>query len=320
MRQLWMVCGVLLPLLLGSSLRIDARTDLQAAQGEQTYNLRVAVDEVVVSFHAADAMGAPIDDLKLNELHLLDNGKVPARILDFQLLQNLPLRAGILLDTSDSMQGHLSLNRRIALEYAQQVLRRKTDQAFVMDFGRTSSVLQPLTNNPAALSEAVSKMAPQGPGGIRGTAVFDAIFRGCLYEFGQAGHAASGNFILLFSDGEDNAGYISLKDAVDTCQRTNTAIYAFRPELQSGEGSTGPATLAELARETGGRVFHDDSAAGIDEGLRSIEADLRNQYRLVYKPAALKHDGSFHRIALEMPERVDSVAIRSGYYAPEHSN
>jgi hypothetical protein len=79
------------------------------------------------------------------------------------------------------------------------------------------------------------------------------------------------------SDEARNSGYTSLKDAVDTCQRTNT---------------------------------------GIDESLRSIEADLRNQYRMVYKPAGLKHDGSFRAIQLEGPARAEKIVVRSGYYAP----
>jgi Ca-activated chloride channel family protein len=316
MHQLRVVHGVLFFLLLG---RLDAQTDAAAPQDETTFNLRVSVDEVVVSFHVADARGLPVNDLKLSELRLLDNGKLPIKIIDFQLLNDLPIRAGVLLDTSDSMQGQLSRNRMIATQYAQQVLRRQTDQTFVMDFGRVSSVLQTLTGDPVALAAAVRKVPPPAPTGIHGTAIFDAIFRACLYEFGKVDHVASGNFILLFSDGEDNASYATLKDAVDMCQRTNTAVYAFRIEAQSREGSTGPATLVELAGKTGGRVFPGhDSADEVASDLRAIEADLRNQYRLVYKPSELKHDGSFHNIVLEPPERVDSISIRSGYYAPEH--
>jgi Ca-activated chloride channel homolog len=307
---------VLIFLLLG---KLDAQTDAVAAQDRPTYNLRVAVDEVVITFHATGADRRQVNDLKLSELRLLDKGKPPARVIDFQFLQDLPIRAGILLDTSDSMQAHLSGNRTIAIEYAQQVLRRQSDLAFVMDFGRVSTVSQALTNDPYAFAAAVRKVPPPGPGGIRGTPIFDAIFRACLYEFGNADHAASGNFILLFSDGEDNASYATLKDAVDMCQRTNTAIYAFRPETQGSQGSTGLATLAELTAETGGSVFPardiaDEAAAD----LRIVEADLRNQYRLVYKPAGLKHDGSFHNIVLEAPERVESIRIRSGYYSPAH--
>jgi Ca-activated chloride channel homolog len=279
MRQPRVLYGVLLFLLLG---RLHAQTDATPLQDKPTYHLRVSVDEVVITFHAADGNGLAVNDLKLSELRLLDNGKPPARINDFQLLQDLPIRAGILLDTSDSIQAHLSGDRTIAIQYAQQVLRRQTDQAFVMDFGRVSSVQQSLTDDPVALAAAVRKTPPQRPSGIRGMAMFDAIFRACLYEFGSADHPASGNFILLFSAGEDNASYTALKDAVDMCQRSNTAIYAFRSESPRGEGSTGPATLAKLAAETGGRIFPGHEASDeIATDLRAIEADLRNQYRLV---------------------------------------
>ena len=103
------------------------------------------------------------------------------------------------------------------------------------------------------------------------------------------------------------------------CQRTSTAIYAFEPEARDRGVSTGPATLAELTAETGGRVLHGrDSGDEVAADLRAIEHDLRNQYRLVYKPAALARDGSFHHIVLESPERVDKTVVRSGFYAPEH--
>ncbi len=316
MGQPRIVCGVLVFLLAG---RLHAQTGVKPLQDEPAYHLKVSVDEVVITFHAADENGRPVNDLKLSELRLLDKGKPPARIIDFQELRDLPIRAGILLDTSDSMQEQLSSNRTIGVQYAQQVLLVQTDQAFVMDFGRVSSVQQSLTGDPSALATALRKVPPQSPSGIRGTAIFDALFRACLYEFGPADHPASGNFILLFSDGEDNASYTVLKDAVDMCQRTNTAIFAFRSESSQGEGSTGPATLAKLASETGGRVFPShDSADEIAADLHAIEADLRNQYRLVYKPTGLIRDGSFHNILLEVPERVKNVVIRTGYYAPAH--
>jgi Ca-activated chloride channel homolog len=83
--------------------------------------------------------------------------------------------------------------------------------------------------------------------------------------------------------------------------------------------SDGPKTLAQLASQTGGRVFKNEgSDEAIYNDLRTIEADLRDQYRLVYKPAELKHDGSFHRIQLKGPERVESIVVREGYYAPLH--
>ena len=292
----------------------DAQTSPVSNQNSSSYKLSVTVDEVTLTFHAADIHGLPVNDLKLSELKLLDNGKPPRRILTFDSLQDFPIRAGILMDTSQSMEEHLSGNRAIAIQYAQRLLRQQTDQAFVMDFGYVSRTLQPWTGDPVSLTYGIRRVTAGKANPLGGTALYDTIFRACFNEFGKIDHAASGNFILLFSDGEDNASHTSLQEAVDICQRSNTAIYAFRTESKLSF-STGPATLTELAAETGGRVFHDDdSEAAIYNDLRTIEADLRNQYRLIYNPAELKHDSSFRRIELRAPERVETINIRSGYY------
>jgi Ca-activated chloride channel family protein len=51
--------------------------------------------------------------------------------------------------------------------------------------------------------------------------------------------------------------------------------------------------------------------------LRFIEANLRNQYLLVYRPAEMTHNGAFHRIELLGPDRVADIHVRTGYYAPK---
>ena len=66
---------------------------------------------------------------------------------------------------------------------------------------------------------------------------------------------ATGNFILLFSDGVDDDSHAYLSEAVDMCQRSRTAIYAFGNSGKS-RFSAGQKTLEELAGKTGGRVFY----------------------------------------------------------------
>ncbi len=277
------------------------------------YRLNVSVDEVILTFHAADAHGLPVNDLKLSDLTLLDNGAPPAAILDFQLEQNFPIRAGILIDTSGSMSSHLYRDQSIATQYAQQLLRQQTDQAFVLTFDRTTHLAQPWTNNPTALTAAIH--TPHGDP-IAGTALYDSLYAACRSQFGAIDHRSSGNFILLFSDGEDNGSFLDLETAVDMCQRTNTAIYAFSSNPHDGSFHPGTAILAQLAAQTGGTVFHDDDPDALTD-LRTIEASLRNQYRLVFRPATLAHDGAFHPIVLATPDRVATLTIRSGYYAPK---
>jgi VWFA-related protein len=321
MRQTWIVCGLLIFTLFAQGRRIDSQTNtsIAAAPGAGGYNLSVAVDEVSLIFHAEDTHGLPVNDLKLSELSLLDKGKPPRKILAFELLRDYPIRVGILVDTSSSMREHLAAIRAISSKYAQSLLRQQTDQALVVDFGNRSKILQPWTGDPNALIKAIggataSEMSLLGST----TALFDTLYATCHYEFGKINHAASANFIMLFSDGEDDSSHVSLKQVVDMCQSVDTAIYAFRAQ-DSSFSSAGPRILTELASETGGRVFRDNnSPAGIYDDLRTIEANLRNQYRLIYTPPEVKHDGSFHRIELKMPDRVDSLTVRSGYYAPMH--
>jgi Ca-activated chloride channel family protein len=316
MRASRIACGLFL-----LAMCADARPmGLQTAP----YNLSVSVDEVSLSFHAADAHGLPVNDLKLDELSLLDNGKPPGKILAFGPLRDFPIRAGILMDTSVSVAEYLPRNRAIASEYVRRLFRQQADEAFVMDFDFESRIAQPWTSDKNALVAGMRRITPDGVSRLGGTAIIDSIYRACLNQFGRLDHAAnaagtaagSANFILLFSDGEDNASHAYLNEAVEMCQRSNTAIYTFRVHPES-RFSDGPKTLTQLASQTGGRVFkNEDSDEAIYGDLRTIEADLRNQYRLVYKPAELKHDGSFHRIKLKGPDRVESIDVRTGYYAP----
>ena len=314
--QPWLTFGLLIVALVAVPLHADAQTQDGAAQSNVPYHLSVSVNEVSLTFHAAGAHGLPIRDLRQDELHILDNGTPPRRIVSFQSMENFPIRAGILMDTSESMEGYRARNRAISIEYAQRLLRQHTDQAFVMNFDSQSSVVQPWTSDANALTAGVRRFMTDGSRHLSGTAIFDSIYRACLNQFGKLDHGGSANFILLFSDGEDNASHASVQDAIDTCQRTNTAIYVVRAEPETSL-STGPKTLAELASKSGGRVFYDDeSDAGIYSDLQIMEGNLRDQYRLIYQPAELKRDGSFHRIELQAPERVDSITIRAGYYAP----
>jgi len=281
--------------------------------------LQMSVDEVVLTFHATDSHGLPINDLTLGEFKLFDNGIAPRKIVVFDSLVDRPINAGVLLDTSESMQQTLPESRSIALQYAQRIFRRKSDQAFVMDFGYSSEIAQSLTTDPSLLSQSIRNIRQGKMNPLGGTSLFDTIFRACLYGFGKVNSSAIGNFILLFSDGQDNSSHTSLDEASGACQRSNTAIYAFRVSPDAGQYSVGPKLLADLAAKTGGRVFPaDETEDAIWSDLKTIESEMRNQYRLVYNPAKLKHDGSFHAIELQPPDRVDRIEIRSGYYAPVH--
>ncbi len=211
------------------------------------------------------------------------------------------------------MLGHLLRNQAIANEYITHLLRKQTDRAFVMGFDFDSKVVQDWTTDSDALAASLRNLDTGRSSRLGGTALFDSIYKACRDQFGIANPLA-GNFILLFTDGIDNASHARLEDDIDICQKANTAIYIFSAEPKTLI-SDGQKTLSALAAETGGTSFFDQTRETIWADLRIIDAKLRSQYRLVYKPQHFRRDGSFHRIKLDSPTRGGVITTRSGYYA-----
>jgi Ca-activated chloride channel homolog len=289
------------------------QTTQAPATATDPYTFSVTVDEVSLTFHAADFHDVPMDDLKIDDLRILDNGKKPRKIVSFEVHQNLPVRFGILMDTSRSMLGYLRRNQAIAGQYITQLLRKQTDRAFVMRFDSESKVLQSWTGDSDALTASLHNIATDHASRLGGTALFDSIYKACRDQFGTADPLA-GNFLLLFTDGIDNASHARLEDDIDICQKANTAIYIFSVEPKS-IFSEGQKTLRNLATQSGGNIFFDQTEESIRDDLRVIDTNLRSQYRLVYKPQQFKRDSSFHRIKLDSPTRGGVITTRSGYYA-----
>jgi len=288
-------------------------------EGAGPYTLKVGVNEVSLPFHVADFHGTAIGDLTLGDLRLLDNGKGPKQIVAFEVYRDLPIRGGVLIDTSRSVLENLKRNQQISIDYVRQFLRKQTsdrpgDEAFVMRFDSDTKLLQDWTGDGELLAASIRNVAADHESRLGGTAIYDAVYKACRDQFGNASGIATGNFLMLFSDGLDNASHTRIEDDVDICQETNTAIYVFSGASKS-MFIEGQKTLTDLAEQTGGHIFFEQSAEGIHGDLRLIEANLRSQYRLVYKPAKLKTDGSFHRIRLESPSRGGVITARSGYYA-----
>lgn len=320
MRRFWIICSVLTLALFADAHSAKLQRETAEVQSVPPLSFNVSVDEVSLTFHATDAHGLPITNLKMSDLTVYDNYKSPRKILLFKSLRDAPIRAGILLDTSESMEAVISRDRAISTEYIQRLLRPQTDHALIEDFGYVSRIIQPWSNDPLALAAGIGEATAGRENPLGGTALFDALYSACLYQFGKVGSPSIGNCILLFTDGEDNASHVDLKNVVDVCQRSNTSIYAFHPEPTEGYPS-GLRNLNLLTEQTGGRIFHvDDSEAAIYKDLSSIDSDLRNQYWLIYRPAELKHNGLFHQVYVGSSNAADHITIdvRSGYYAPDH--
>ena len=136
--------------------------------------IRLGVNEVNLIFTVTDKHGHYISNLQQRDFALLDDGKAPARVKSFHQQINLPMRVGIVIDASTSIRQRFEFEQQSANEFLLQILKAKSDRAFVMGFDVTPTVTQDWTNNIDGLESGVSRLRPGG-----GTALFDAVYTAC---------------------------------------------------------------------------------------------------------------------------------------------
>src|SRR5215813_2542386 len=78
--------------------------------------IRKRVDEVVAFFTVTKGHKY-IQDLTQSEIRIVDDGKPPARISEFGRESDLPLRLGILMDTSDSVSLQFEFEQKAASHF-----------------------------------------------------------------------------------------------------------------------------------------------------------------------------------------------------------
>jgi VWFA-related protein len=279
-------------------------------QDQPTETIRVQVNEVNLIFTVTDKKGKFITGLKRENFGLLDDGRPPLAVLRFTQQTNLPLRVGVMLDTSSSIRQRFQFEQDSAIEFFLQILHRD-DRAFVEGFDIQTDLAQDFTNNVDLLNQGIRKLRPGG-----GTALFDALYKTCkdqmltLQETGAVRRA-----LILVSDGDDNYSRVQESDAIKMCQRADTIVYTISTNISPSKDK-GDDVLKQISEATGGQAFYPTRLEDVAIGFRNIEEELRSQYHLVYRPANLKMDGSFRTIYLQATDPRYHVRAQKGYFAP----
>ena len=273
--------------------------------------IRLGVNEVNLIFTVTDRHGHYIPNLQQRDFALLDDGKAPARVKSFHQQINLPIRVGIVIDASTSIRQRFEFEQQSATEFLLQILKTKSDRAFVMGFDVTPTVTQDWTNNIDGLEAGVNRLRPGG-----GTALFDAVYTACrdkLQDISR-GKEPVRKAMVLISDGDDDQSRVYLDEAVKECQRAETIIYTVSTNWTPSRGK-GDQVLSQMASETGGQAFFPPSVEDMSKSFSSIEEELRSQYALTYTPADFKEDGAFRPIYLYCNDRRYQARTRKGYFA-----
>ena len=208
---------------------------------------KIAVEVKTVSVLATvrDKHGKIVSNLTKDDFQLDEDGR-PQTINYFAHESDLPLRLGLLVDTSLSQRRVLDQERSASYSFLDKLLRQDKDLAFVIQFDREVELLQDFTPSRPQLQAALQKLStPQfdagggsngGGGGSGnggggrgrgsrggGTLLYDAIFLGSDELMSkQQGRKA----LIVLSDGVDHGSRETMAEAIATAQRADTIIYS----------------------------------------------------------------------------------------------
>jgi Ca-activated chloride channel family protein len=287
--------------------------DPNAADGvDPVTTIRSTTNEVNVVFTVTDKHGRRITDLKQGDFRVLDDNKPPQEIRSFHAEANLPLQVGLLIDASNSVRDRFKFEQQSAVEFLNQTIHPRYDQAFVVGFDVTPEVTQDFTDNTEKLAHGVHELRPGG-----GTALYDALYFACRDKLMKAPKSTTvRRAIILLSDGEDNQSHVTREEAIEMAQRAEAIVYTISTNV-SGTKGAGDKVLERIADATGGRPFFPFQIRDVANAFAEIQDELRSQYAIAYKPADLKADGHYRTIEIVANDRKNlRVRSRRGWYSP----
>lgn len=285
----------------------------QGSSGQQTgpvTTIKVPVNLVNVLFTVTDKKNHLVLDLTKDDFKVFED-KQPQRIAFFSRETNLPLRIGILIDTSNSIRERLRFEQEAAIDFLNTTVRPGKDLAYVVGFDVTPQLVQDYTDDVNKLADAIRNLQAGG-----GTGLFDAIYFASKEKmlYFPPPEPYLRRVMVVVSDGRDNQSEHTRDEALAMAQRGEVTIFAISTN-RTGIESQGDKVLKYLAEQTGGQAFFPFAATDVAEDFRQIARELRSQYSLAYTSTNTAHDGTFRKIAVDATEKGYHVRAKAGYWA-----
>jgi Ca-activated chloride channel family protein len=281
-----------------------------AVQADDPARIRVDVTRVNLLFTVTDKKGRFVTDLAKDDFEVFE-AKRPQQIQEFSAETDLPLRLGILIDTSNSIRDRFKFEQEAASEFVRSVMRSRQDKAMVVSFDSTAELVSDLIDDEAKTEEAIRSLRPGG-----GTALYDAVYFACRDKLSQ--DQPKHKFrraIVVLSDGDDNQSRYTRDQALEMAQRADVVVYTISTNI-SRVDTDGDKILKYFSEKTGGRAYFPFKVEDLTQSFENINNELTHQYIILYRPEPLKTDGLFHPIELRVKGRKElMVRVRPGYYA-----
>ena len=329
-----------------------AAATLQGQQQKQqeggSFRFKTGVELINVTASVSDVSGRFVRGLQKDDFTVYEDGQ-RQEVTHFSA-ERSPVSLGVVLDTSDSMDGEKIQAAKAALNRFLYDLLDPQDEIFLYTFDDDPRLLQGWTTDRQALSRSISRIRTDGA-----TAMYDAVAEAIpLAATGRHQKRA----VVLISDGNDTSSHTSLVDLKQLVRESEVMIYAIgidgagrpsvqpsprppvrmppmpipfpgaprrpggRPQIQwpprpgSGGASdrVNAVALRDLTDDSGGRTEIIREPRDLNPATEGIASELSQQYYLGY-PAPGKSDGRWHSIRVEVNNRNYRVRARRGYVA-----
>jgi Ca-activated chloride channel family protein len=290
----------------------NARSDIARRFGGAVF--RSSVDEVNILFAATDH-GKSVTNLTSADIGLRDNGQSPNAILNFRNESQLPLRLGLVIDTSNSVMDRFKFEQAAAVKFLEKVVTDANDLAFVVAVNNSVLMVQDFTSDREQTAHAINELAPGG-----GTALWDAVNYATEKLANRAETQPVARVLVVISDGEDNSSSATLKEVIATALRSEVAIYTVSTRDVTNEEESavlGDRALQTISDLTGGASYVPGAVSHLSRSLSQLQEVIRSRYLISYRPAGFRRDGHYRpiNISAEKDGHKLRVYARRGYYA-----
>src|SRR5215813_9321017 len=145
----------------------------QPARPDELSVITVDVTRVNLLFTVTDRKGRFITDLTKEDFEVIESKK-PQVIQEFTAESDLPLRLGVLIDTSNSIRERFKFEQDAAIEFLNNTIHANQDRAMLVSFDTKAELVSDLVSDTEKLATAIRSLRPGG-----GTSLYDAIFFAC---------------------------------------------------------------------------------------------------------------------------------------------
>ena len=287
------------------------------AAPQPTITFKSGVEAVTVSAIVRDRRGKVVKNLKKSDFELLDSG-TPRAIDDFYA-GDAAVSLGILLDISGSMDvGGNMARARQAVDLALTNLQQDRDEAALFTFDSALQEVHTFTNQ----LHRITSISLQGkPWGM--TSLYDAIAKTAERVAERRNRHRA---LLVITDGVDTGSRMTPPQVSYAASTIDVPVYLLvvsnpvdnpNHKLAVMEASgvhdhPNTATLADLARWTGGEMAVSSDLKDATTALAELMGNLRHQYVISFEPGTRP---GWHPLEIRTRKKNLTVHARSGYLA-----